>query len=191
VKTARIEQLQTLHVAFGLVRDWSAAIDGGANQGDWAAEMASRFQNVYAFEPADDMAELCARRFSDQKNVAVAHKALWNVKASVSIHPPIGEPTKTLARYVQPGGDIDAVAIDDLGLPSCGLIKLDLEGAELLALEGAISTLSRYRPVVIVECKNRLLERFGASKKQLLEFLSDMGAREVHRLNPDRIFAWL
>src|SRR5262249_4932914 len=43
------------------------------------------------------------------------------------------------------------VTIDSLALPSCHLIKVDVEGMELDVLEGASSTLRQFRPLLYVE----------------------------------------
>src|SRR5262249_9061914 len=56
----------------------------------------------------------------------------------------------SLARSSQ--GDIVAlVTIDSLALPSCHLIKVDVEGMELDVLEGAKNTLQQFRPPLYVE----------------------------------------
>jgi FkbM family methyltransferase len=41
--------------------------------------------------------------------------------------------------------------VDSLRLPACYVIKLDVEGMEIQVLQGAIDTLSRYRPILHVE----------------------------------------
>jgi len=46
---------------------------------------------------------------------------------------------------------IPTVAIDSLALPRIDLIKLDIEGMELDAIEGAAESLARCRPILIVE----------------------------------------
>jgi FkbM family methyltransferase len=41
--------------------------------------------------------------------------------------------------------------LDDFALPSCALLKLDLEGMEVEALRGAASLIASHRPVMYVE----------------------------------------
>lgn len=48
--------------------------------------------------------------------------------------------------------------VDSLGLPRLDWIKMDIEGAEVEALKGAMKTLSRYRPTLWIEFHNTLLE---------------------------------
>jgi len=52
------------------------------------------------------------------------------------------------------GVEVSVVTIDDLvarGTPPPSMIKLDVEGAEVLALRGAADTLARIRPAVVCE----------------------------------------
>ena len=42
-------------------------------------------------------------------------------------------------------------SIDDLELPACGLIKVDVEGMEAEAIAGAAGTIRRLRPILYVE----------------------------------------
>jgi len=43
------------------------------------------------------------------------------------------------------------MTIDDLGLDACDLIQLDVEGFEAKVLQGASQTITRCRPVIMVE----------------------------------------
>jgi FkbM family methyltransferase len=49
------------------------------------------------------------------------------------------------------GEPVQIVSIDDLSLPRCNLIKIDVEGMEREVLEGARQTIGRHRPVLFVE----------------------------------------
>lgn len=76
-------------------------------------------------------------------------------------------------------GDVLAVTIDDLvdslALPRLDWIKMDIEGAEVEALKGAMKTLSRYRPTLWIE--------FHDTLPQLKELLAEANYEirgEVH-----------
>ena len=52
----------------------------------------------------------------------------------------------------QPGGEtVQVMALDQIGLPSLSLIKIDVEGMELAVLKGAVQTIAKYMPVLYVE----------------------------------------
>jgi len=50
-----------------------------------------------------------------------------------------------------PGEKVDIATIDSLGLPTCKLIKADVEGMESEVLLGATETLARCRPLLYLE----------------------------------------
>jgi hypothetical protein len=55
-----------------------------------------------------------------------------------------------------------------------GLIKLDIEGAELLALRGAREIIERDQPVIIMEVYPTLMEAFGYNFEDTREFLHSL-----------------
>jgi methyltransferase, FkbM family len=57
-------------------------------------------------------------------------------------------------------------------LSSLNVLKMDIEGAECFALQGAESTLDQHRPIIFIELSDRSLSRQNCSAKMLLEFLS-------------------
>ena len=48
---------------------------------------------------------------------------------------------------------IDSI-VQNMGLEKVNFIKLDIEGAELLALEGAANTMRKLKPTLCLECEN-------------------------------------
>ena len=63
-------------------------------------------------------------------------------------------------------GEIPLYRLDDLNLEHCDLIHLDVEGFEPRCIEGAIETIKRHKPVVILERANgaQLLLQEGYNK---------------------------
>jgi FkbM family methyltransferase len=55
------------------------------------------------------------------------------------------------------------------------LIKIDVEGAELLCFQGAVSFFETHKPIIIMECQESHLKRFDHSIFELLQFLSQFG----------------
>ena len=81
---------------------------------------------------------------------------------------------------------VDAVCIDDMvgagRIPPPDVIKMDVEGAEFHALQGAKNTLSRYRPTVFVSLHGE------AAQRDCLAFFASLGYA-VQRLGRSDILA--
>ena len=54
-------------------------------------------------------------------------------------------------------------------------MKIDVEGSELDVLHGAESLLRTYHPTILAECSDILLGDFGATCKDLVEYLRGFG----------------
>lgn len=171
----------------------TVAIDGGANVGNWSAELAKFFRLVYAFEPVGFVFTELSRRANEfgctslKQGILPIQCALFDRECFVKMVSPPKRHAST-AFYVSPveqaeqwpasprdPPDVLAITIDRLNLQQCGLIKLDLEGAELRALVGARETLKRCRPVLIVEYVPRQLARYGDTPQGFDLYLESMG----------------
>ena len=190
-RLTREQQLETLYKVLddGLVSDYSAAIDGGANRGDWTQVMARSFSVVHAFEPAPDTVETLRANLAGIENVVIHEKALFNRRGrGVVKHPP--KRTSSSARYVHPreNGSVVLTTIDALRLPHCGLIKVDLEGAEFEALQGALKTIGRCRPILMVEINRFSRKHFGRSPNQVRQLIKTLDYELVFSRGDDFVF---
>ena len=52
-----------------------------------------------------------------------------------------------------------------------GLVKCDVEGAELMVLKGGSRMLEEMRPVIVFECSDQLTQSFGYTVFEALQFL--------------------
>ena len=105
-------------------------------------------------------------------NCQVLSVAAWSGSGSVRWHQD-DHPVFHKVEEAQGDREIEAVRIDDLvqrlSLNRVDWIKMDIEGVEVAALEGAADTLSRFRPQLFIEIHETLqpvtdlLSRFGYS----------------------------
>lgn len=82
------------------------------------------------------------------------------------------------------GVPVRAVSLDELTRGSVrpvSLVKIDVQGAETLVLEGARRLIEEQRPAMFVEVDGPSLSRSGSSPRQLLELVIGYGYRP-HRL---------
>lgn len=175
------------------VTDRTLAIDGGAHVGTWSRLMSGLFDKVIAVEPSPDTFEALSVNLATFgcTNVELHQSALGATAGFVSIAPldPRAEAMKnTGARFVQRGGSIPCERIDDWQLPSCGFIKLDIEGSEPLALTGALETLHRCRPIVLFENKGFWRFRYDLPKDAPQQILTKAGYRLLELAGKDQIW---
>jgi FkbM family methyltransferase len=81
-------------------------------------------------------------------------------------------------RIAADGERVPAVTIDDLtaGDPrKVALIKVDVQGAEMLVLAGGRHVLETHRPALFVEVDDGALTQFGSSSVELIEKLAALG----------------
>jgi FkbM family methyltransferase len=70
--------------------------------------------------------------------------------------------------YTENTAEIRKVTLDEFNLPRVDFIKLDVEGMELEALEGADETIKRSRPILLVE-------KIKSNREQLNRWFGDRG----------------
>ncbi len=61
------------------------------------------------------------------------------------------------------------------GCPRVGLIKIDVQGAEMKVLQGCAATLARCRPAIFIEICDDGLRSFGSSADEVLRWLEANG----------------
>ncbi len=186
-------QATHLTAALRYVTDWGCALDGGAHVGTWSRSLAARFTRVIAVEPSADTFEALVRNLQTFActNVEAVQAAIGAAAGTVSMQLDGRAATlgNTGARYVQIGGEVPLRTIDSWALPSLGFLKLDVEGSEYAALQGARGTLTRCRPVVLFENKY-LWRRYGVPRDGPASVLASLGYRCRETVSKDEIWTW-
>lgn len=167
-----------------LINSGDCVIDGGANFGYNAVMMASRTGpsgKIIAFEPQRLIYQQLNANFllNNIHNAftfkcALSNKSGLNVQMNpVNLNAPnlnIGDTS------VGKGGEFTTtLKIDDLNLEKLDFFKLDIQGYEVFAIEGAIQSLMKYKPFVFVEIEPHQLARHNCKAEQVVELLKGIG----------------
>jgi FkbM family methyltransferase len=169
--------------------------DIGANLGYIALSIANRRSKglaVLAFEPNPELAAAVALAVqSNGLAVSVFDTALDQASGEVDFFIPSHaihasfESRERGARHLK----VPTVRLDDLvlsgALPAPTVMKIDVEGAEMRVINGAESTLQKYKPTLVYECDANS-GRFGHTPADMEVRLLGLGYREVRRLQDDR-----
>lgn len=178
---------QDMDNALQYVEEMGVCVQAGGNVGVWAKKLAEKFGVVYTFEPdPENFNCLCAN--VQEHNVVKFNAGLADVHKMITVKPSIPQEENNCGAYqAYDGGYVPTMRIDDLNLPACDLIYLDIEGFELFALQGAEETIHKYRPVIGLEQK-QLPEMYGLEPDSATEYLvAKHGYTVKERIHRDTI----
>lgn len=178
-------QISHLEAALAYCTRFRVAIDGGANVGTWTVPLRARFEHVYAFEPAADTFACLDLNSPSAHN---RQEALGDLPGYGRMNTDETWPNGTGSRYVTKGDDFPITFIDSMNMLDLDFLKLDLEGMEPMAIKGAMSTLVRCKPVVLIEDKPRFATRYGYPAGEATRLLKALGYSLEKRIGADLIF---
>jgi FkbM family methyltransferase len=168
------------------------ALDCGANIGVYSIEWGRMMQgwgSVISFEAQEKIYYALAGNIilNNLMNVKAIHAAISDKEGFLDIPQPdymvnssfgslelrknannenIGQPINYDSHLTQ----VRTVSIDSLNLPRLDLIKMDVEGMEELALQGAKKTIIQCKPIICIEV-------IKSDPKNISDFLTGLGYR--------------
>jgi len=182
----------------------SIALEAGSHIGTIAVKLAKKCKFTYCFEPIKntyDLLEYNLNKNCESSKFKLFNKGLgecikkekicWistegsgGVGLTNNFFEPSQKPTHNNGCSIP----IDVISIDSLHLAKLDYIKIDVEGYEEHVINGGINTISKCRPIILLEC----YESFDPLKKASIEFvekkykiLIDMGYKIQHIWNAD------
>jgi FkbM family methyltransferase len=183
ISQARVWERETIEL---IRRTQGDAVHAGTFFGDFLPALSERPGTVWAFEPNSESFR-CAQitiLLNGLSNVVLTNAALGAAAGSAYLK-------KTDARGLAAGGQsrlvddpsnadesVRILAIDESVDGRIGVIHLDVEGFEQPALEGALATIARFRPLIILE---------SAPAAWISEHLMPLGYRVEQTLNGNSV----
>jgi FkbM family methyltransferase len=170
-----------------LLQPGMTVVDAGANIGQYSLLASTRIGpsgTVYAFEPVPKNLKRLINHLiiNSVTNVRANNVGLWHEDTTIELGVP-GDQTGNDGSF-SVGGVRDtllpaviarAVRLDHfLTEQKClrvDLIKMDIEGSELFALQGMQAILERDRPILLVEINESASTRMGYDTKECWKFL--------------------
>jgi FkbM family methyltransferase len=163
-------------------------VDVGANLGFFSVLCAPLVSRVIAFEPVSLSHRYCKANIALNRltNVDLFQCGLWSEDTIVNIK---ADPSSLMAASISRDGStfdvesIRCVSLDSLiasgeaSIPSIAIIKMDIEGAELSALEGMKVSLEKFRPKIVMELNRPALARFDTTVADIWKFFETRSYR--------------
>lgn len=156
-------------------------LDIGANIGIYSLYFSRVFDNVHAFEPVSEITRHLES--ANISNLTIHNVAVSALAGELELNIPIirGRSRPALASLEDRDGPVASrrvpvVTIDSLGFEHVDLIKVDVEGHELSVIEGARDTLSRCRPIILIEIEQRHIDRPIVDVFQRIQQLGFVGS---------------
>jgi len=146
-------------------------VDGGANIGLGAVYFARRFPQarIIAVEPGDDNLEMVRRNCAHLPQVEIVQAGLWSRDSRLVVVDDTAQSWSLTCRETTEDeeGSFPGLSLDTLfeqhGIERCGLLKLDIEGAESEIFETPGAWLERVDAILVETHSDLATERVLAA----------------------------
>ena len=143
-------------------------VDGGGFDGQTTLQFAARnpeYRRIHYFEPTPAMMEISRRNLKGLRDVRLVQKGLFNREGGIKFDAGSGSANK-----ISDAGttEIQLTTLDKEVSEPVSLIKLDIEGAEFEAINGAVNHIQTHAPRLAV-CVYHNQPDFWRIPKRILE----------------------
>lgn len=176
---------QAIAVMKRILNDKSNCIDVGCNVGAFFDVILKLSPNGthLAFEPIPDLCRTLKDRYSRYSNVAIYSCALSDTTGEMSFqHVTTNKAYSGLKkrRYDRPNESIEEIKVHTERLDNIipkdyhvSFMKIDVEGAELQVLRGAIHTIRKYKPLIVFEHGLGAADYYGTTPGDVYDLLTN------------------
>lgn len=180
-----INEVEDLKKILPYCRDFRTCIQAGGNIGIWPVALARKFKRVVTVEP--DAANYLAmtKNINAFPNIEHQRAAFGMDFGTGSIY--VNQEGNVGALQVKDGSDFKIITIDSLNIEDCDLLQLDVEGYEYFALAGAVKTITKCKPIIVLEL-NGLGEKFGYTNGAVIDLVTKLGYEQTGVVRHDYIF---
>lgn len=171
------------------VKAGDVVFDIGSNVGYYTVLSGKKVNatgKVYAFEPDKENAELLKKNIKLNKlsNVTSLPQAVSNKNETISFAYDDHNKGESSIAYIdsQASYNVEATTLDSFcnkyKIHKINVMKIDIEGAEVLALQGATEIVNKQKSLkLFIECNPSSLKHFGFSEVEFLKALDELGFR--------------
>jgi FkbM family methyltransferase len=179
---------QSLGWARRLIRPGMTVLDLGAHVGYYSrflSRLVGAKGKVYAFEASPENQAVLRRNLDSPRynNVEVVPSAISDHEGTMKLFVSPGHSNHSLIQGFTPADDvleIPTVSVDGFaaqrGIPVIDFIKMDIEGAETMALNGMRETIRKSPQLALLaECNPLALRTAGTTPAEYMQLIEDIG----------------
>jgi len=164
------------------LNSFESCLDIGANIGNHSLFFSKIFQRVLSFEPNQETFRLLAINAGLANNIRAVNVGLGSKSATLAASfDPLNRGGAAISESSDANLTFEIIALDDYLSETdevvISFIKMDVEGHELEALKGAVTTLKKYCPVLALELHAK---KEPAKSLEILSFLDHNGYKHAH-----------
>ena len=183
---------QEINLVKKFIKSGTDSIDVGVYRGVYSYEMSKYSEKVHSFEPNPIIFKYINKNLKKFiKNIHLYNFALSNQNKTINLKIPIRNSNSNkeiFEEYYEMGKatihnennfenyenfEIQTKTIDELSFDNkISFIKIDVEGHELEVIEGAINTIKRDKPVLLVEIEKQYTKKEVAES---INFINSLG----------------
>ena len=190
--TGEYEPLETRILKF-FASISNTIIDVGANIGYYAVELSATLSPpaiIHAFEPVPASFKQLEKNIeinSLSNRVSCNQLAISDSEGVMVLYKPrISGSSASSAKNLHPEEEVEKIQVPmtkldsyfySNNLRSFDLLKIDVEGAELMVIEGGLNSVKMYKPVIFAELLRKWSAQFGYSPNDVIKILIPLGYR--------------
>jgi FkbM family methyltransferase len=151
-------------------KDGDVLLNIGANIGSYSYAFKDKASKIICFEPSIELFECLKYNLGKYSNIELYNEAISNTNEPYEViclndnigmtHIKVSEKSSRITR-----------TIDSYSFDKIDLILMDCEGYEPKILSGAQNTISKYKPILVIEINIYTLQEYGYNKSLIYNFL--------------------
>jgi FkbM family methyltransferase len=179
-------KIKNIILEYAHLLNFENTIDVGANIGLWSRWLSQQgAKNIDCFEPIAKNLECLRKNVQDIQNLNIHEVALGQTQGSITLYiekseSNVGQHTIDKNYFGESallkGFTVPVNTLDSYQLAPT-FIKIDVQGAEMMVLNGAIKTITQHRPAICIECEDPELAT--------IIFLESLGYQVLGNTNSD------
>jgi FkbM family methyltransferase len=185
MRAGRVFEPEVVEIARRYIKPGTAAIDVGANFGQMAILFSGMGAKVYAIEAQQIVYDILVKNIeANSADIIPIFKAAYTETGKSFRFPkPDFVQWGAYGSYNLPldaseGDPVDSIMIDDIDIRQpVSFMKVDVQGCDLFAMQGAIETIAEHRMPILFEFEQRFQGEYRTSFEDYVAFTRSINYR--------------